>query len=97
VIGTCVVPSQMPQQLSFTEHTDSHLLTIENGKTFLTKKEIECICWLIKGKSADETSKMLNVSRRTVETHLNNVKRKLNCYKMFQVGYLVGKYAYLLL
>lgn len=64
---------------------------------YLSKKEVECIRWMIAGKSSGEIANILSISKRTVETHMNNIKQKLNCYKQFQVGYLIGKYGYLLL
>jgi DNA-binding CsgD family transcriptional regulator len=64
---------------------------------YLTKKELECIHWMIKGKSSYETGIILCISPRTVEVHINSIKRKLNCYKQFQLGYILGKYGSLLL
>ena len=58
----------------------------------LTDCEIECINWLIKGKSAEEIGLILRLSRRTIESHINNIKKKTQCYKQFQLGYLFGKY-----
>jgi LuxR family transcriptional regulator, activator of conjugal transfer of Ti plasmids len=46
----------------------------------LTKREVECLLWAAKGKTAWETSKILNVSERTVIFHINNSKAKLNTY-----------------
>ena len=57
----------------------------------LTERETECINWLIKGKSAEEIGLILNLSKRTVESHIHNIKEKTQCYKQFQLGYLVGK------
>lgn len=48
---------------------------------FLRQRELECIKWLSRGKSFHEIAKILEISERTVETHINNVKKKLNCYK----------------
>ncbi len=46
----------------------------------LTKKELNCIDYLLLGKTANEIAKILNLSPRTVEGHLNNLKNKLGCY-----------------
>ncbi|PJD92879.1 MAG: hypothetical protein CK424_04740 [Legionella sp.] len=97
VIGTAVNTSY--QQPNFAPQSP-HLPFPLNQKitqTYLSKKEIECIQWMIKGKSSAETATIMHISKRTVETHMNNIKRKLNCYKQFQIGYLIGKYGYLLL
>lgn len=52
-----------------------------NLKTSLTKRELECLIHLSKGKTAKETAKELCASPRTVETHLENIKEKFNTTK----------------
>jgi DNA-binding CsgD family transcriptional regulator len=44
----------------------------------LTDKEFECLKKYLQGKSAQETSKVLGISRRTVENHFDKIKKKLN-------------------
>ena len=55
------------------------------GNTYLTRKEIECIYWILLGKSAEEISLILACSKRTIEIHLNNSKQKLGVTKITQV------------
>lgn len=43
----------------------------------LTRREKECLLWVTEGKTAWETSKILNISERTVTFHLQNVQEKL--------------------
>lgn len=43
----------------------------------LTKKESLCLYYLSQGKSLKEVARQLNISPRTVESHLNNLKLKL--------------------
>lgn len=57
----------------------------------LTKKELECIDWLAKGKTALEIGLILNISRRTVEKHITHIKEKLGCYSLYQLGKKVNK------
>lgn len=59
--------------------------------SYLTPREIECLKWFIMGKTAIEISLILNCNNRTVETHLENIKRKLNCTKQVSLGYLTAK------
>lgn len=59
----------------------------------LTKREMECINLLTNGKSSVEIGMLLNISARTAEKHVDNIKRKLNCYKLCRLGYLVGKHS----
>lgn len=58
----------------------------EHRNTYLTSREVECVKWYITGKSAEEIAIILNISKRTVETHLEKVKKKLNCYKQSQLA-----------
>ena len=57
----------------------------------LTSKEIECLKWLTFGKTALETAMILKCNSRTVETHLEHIKQKLNCTKQVTLGYLTAK------
>ena len=45
----------------------------------LSSKEVECLKWCVNGKSAEETAMILNmrITKRTVEQHLSNVKKKV--------------------
>ncbi|MDF2940015.1 MAG: hypothetical protein K0R66_657 [Gammaproteobacteria bacterium] len=63
----------------------------------LTPREMECVKWLLLGKSAQQIANILNISQRTVEAHFNKVKAKARCYKQIQLGYVLGKYGNLLL
>lgn len=45
----------------------------------LANREIECIYHLCKGLSAKQTSKLMNLSSRTVEHYLVNSRKKLRC------------------
>ncbi len=46
-------------------------------RSMLTPREIECIRWVADGKSDWEISIILNISQSTMETHLKNIRRKL--------------------
>ncbi|WP_293967529.1 LuxR C-terminal-related transcriptional regulator [Sphingomonas sp.] len=43
----------------------------------LSGREIECLRWVSIGKTAWETSRIVEISQRTVEFHLSNAARKL--------------------
>jgi DNA-binding CsgD family transcriptional regulator len=62
--------------------TDGILLDKKHNNQHLTKREIECLLWLFEGKTALEISMLLDCSKRTVDTHLTNIKNKLGCYKL---------------
>jgi DNA-binding CsgD family transcriptional regulator len=56
----------------------------------LTPREKECLILCLKGKTAKESGKVLQISFRTVEEYINNLKVKLGCrhkrelYALFQ-------------
>jgi DNA-binding NarL/FixJ family response regulator len=49
--------------------------------SILTKREQECGYYLTRGFSMKEIANALNISPRTVECYIINIKQKLNCYK----------------
>ncbi len=55
------------------------LFSINGFKVILTLRELQCLYYLYKGKTAYETAACLYLSRRTVETHLANLKQKVGC------------------
>lgn len=58
-----------------------------NGQ-YLSAREVECVKWCLLGKTAEETAMILDVSKRTVEAHLEKVKQKLKCNNKQQ---MIGK------
>lgn len=44
----------------------------------LTRRESECLFLLIRGKSAKEIALFFEISHRTVEAHIENIKQKMN-------------------
>ena len=45
----------------------------------LTKREEQALAWAARGKTANETANILNVSYATVKTYLENARGKLGC------------------
>jgi DNA-binding CsgD family transcriptional regulator len=45
----------------------------------LSKREIECLYYLVKGKTAKEIARVLNLSPRTIEVNISKAKVKLHC------------------
>lgn len=51
----------------------------------ITQREKEVIHWYIKGKSAEQTAKILGIATGTVRTHFERLKAKLGCYYKPQI------------
>jgi len=49
------------------------------NKQYLTKKELECVVHLISGNSIRQIANKQNVSIRTIEKHIENIKNKSDC------------------
>lgn len=58
----------------------------------LTNREIEVLKWLVEGKTIPAIAIILGISTRTIEKYVYNIKEKLYCQTLFQVGKLVGNY-----
>lgn len=52
----------------------------------ISKREILCLYWLSNAKTMDEIAILLKISRRTVKAHIENIKRKIGCFTLFQLG-----------
>ncbi len=50
----------------------------------LTPREMECLLWAAQGKTAWETSEILNISENTVNFHIKNAMRKFGVYNKRQ-------------
>lgn len=63
------------------------------GKKFknvhFSRREAECMAQLLRGRSIRGTAKKLDLSHRTVEFYVKNMKRKLNCNTKYELIALV--------
>lgn len=50
----------------------------ENQKP-MTKRETQCLLYLVQGMTAKQMAKKLHLSYRTIEEHIANIKSKLGC------------------
>lgn len=53
---------------------------------YLTINERICLAWLHQGKSAEMIANITGVSRKTIERHVSAIKRKYDCYTLYQLG-----------
>jgi DNA-binding CsgD family transcriptional regulator len=51
----------------------------------LTARELECLRHLIDGSSTAKMADMMNISIRTTETHIQNIKQKLQCRTKYEL------------
>ncbi|MCX5717589.1 MAG: autoinducer binding domain-containing protein [Nitrospirae bacterium] len=58
----------------------------------LSKREIEVLTWLRQGKSSWDISMILRISERTVNFHINNIKRKLDVVNRLQAVSVAVQY-----
>lgn len=56
---------------------------------YLTKKEAECVAYMLEGATAKQIAKKLNISFRTVEAHFRKIKEKLNCSNKDELSRLI--------
>ncbi|MBN2261064.1 MAG: response regulator transcription factor [Clostridiales bacterium] len=55
-------------------------MTYQNVTIHLTSREFECLKLLARGHSFKTAASAMNISPKTIEFHLNNVKHKLRVY-----------------
>lgn len=64
---------------------EQYILT-ENFKDLgISKREMACLFYLIRGKTANEIALILGISKRTSEKHLESLRIKFNCNSKSQV------------
>ena len=51
----------------------------EFPRVYFTRREAQSVFYLLQGKTMKESALIMNLSFRTVEFYLNNVKRKMKC------------------
>ncbi len=61
------------------ENMKTYPLGSKYPNLYFTQREAECMMNLIKGRTISTTASALELSSRTVEFYVNNIKRKLNC------------------
>lgn len=56
---------------------------------YFTRREAECMVWMLEGKTLDLVAEILHLSPRTIEFYLKNIKTKLGCHTKRQAIELV--------
>jgi len=63
--------------------------------TALTRREVECLRWVLKGKSDTDIGKILGISHTTAHFHIERVKKKLGVKTRTQAAAVVVSLGYL--
>lgn len=83
------VPGDPAESRKFPRRSAASRSASSAGVASLTYRERECLLWTRLGKTAWETSVILNISRRTVEFHIRNATRKLNAINKYDASNIV--------
>jgi DNA-binding CsgD family transcriptional regulator len=59
------------------------------GTIYFTRREAECMVWMLKGKTINSIAEQLSLSPRTVEFYVKNMKAKLGCKTKYELVDLV--------
>jgi DNA-binding CsgD family transcriptional regulator len=66
-----------------------------SAATLLTPREVECLRWVLKGKSDTDIGKILGISHTTVHFHIERTKKKLGVKTRTQAAAVVVSLGYL--
>jgi DNA-binding CsgD family transcriptional regulator len=66
-----------------------------SAATLLTPREVECLRWVLKGKSDTDIGKILGISHTTVHFHIERTKKKLGVKTRTQAVAVVVSLGYL--
>jgi DNA-binding CsgD family transcriptional regulator len=59
----------------------------------LTKREMQCFIFLLKGRAIKEIARELNIAPKTAEHHYYSIRLKLNCFRrseLVDIGIALG-------
>ena len=75
--------SQLDNKLDL--RIQNYILDHHHNKFKLTNRECECVFLLLRGKTAKEIAGLLSLSKRTVESYIENIKNKMNCQNKAEI------------
>lgn len=70
---------------NFSKQFSYHLEDETSNIYLLSERQLECLFFLLRGKSDKEIAKILNLSPRTVESYIQEVKFKMQCLTRAQI------------
>lgn len=78
-------------------NVNSSLKVVLPGKEqpiYLTQREAMIVALMMLGDRAKQIAWKLEISLHTVNSHMANIKHKLDCSTNFEVGYMLGWFKY---
>lgn len=72
-------------------HVKKYYLQGSYEDVYLTEKEVTCLRQFSKGFTAKEIARLLNISHRTIEHHIEHIKYKLNSANLAEVMMIASK------
>jgi DNA-binding CsgD family transcriptional regulator len=72
-------------KIPFNKVGNKYIINTTRGEIALTKRELESAQLLLAGNTAKETAKLLDISPRTVEEYLDNIRIKLSCRNKLEI------------
>ncbi len=84
---------RIDQFMKLTEPKRKIAIVTDRGEEYLTKSELFCMNKLMKGLNTKEIAKLIPRSYRTIEKHIENIKKKLECRSIYNLKntYRLGK------
>ena len=91
---TTTIKPKIPNNRTKSKPNNSKKLKIyslgkQHQNIHFSQREAECMALLLTGKRIRTIANMLNLSTRTIEFYLKNMKKKLNCRTKFELIDLV--------
>lgn len=71
---------QFKNSFQYVKSDKNYYLVLDDRNIKLTRKQAECLTYLSMGKTIKQIANMLDCSSRTIEDHINLLKRKLGVY-----------------
>ena len=62
-----------------------HVIVKSGERVRLTRQELLCLSHLLQGKTYKQIARMMNISWRTIEKHITNVKHKIGCSNLIDL------------
>ncbi|MBT4879449.1 MAG: helix-turn-helix transcriptional regulator [Alphaproteobacteria bacterium] len=92
----CIIGKQAPKnpnnsQLLEKTKLKKYSFNVECQPTILSAQEFQCLQYFTRGKTMKEIGIILNISHRTVESYINNIRRKIGYKSRSELATIFAK------